>query len=111
MASKADFFHKLRNRNNFRPNGFVPFSFGNAGRNILDGPSQQFINMAMLKNFRFRERRNFQLRYELFNILNHPNFQLPDRVFNALGGGYITAATDRGRGGPRVMQVALKFEF
>ena len=92
-------------------NGFQPFTFGNSGRNILDGPSQQFINMAMLKNFRLKERRNFQLRYELFNIFNHPNFQLPEKQFNSLGGGFITAVVDRGRGGPRVMQVALKYEF
>ncbi len=92
-------------------NGFKPFTFGNSGRNILDGPSQQFINLAMLKNFRFAERRNFQLRYELFNILNRPNFQLPEKQFNSLGGGIITGVVDRGRGGPRVMQVALKFEF
>jgi len=93
------------------PNGFLPFAFGNSGRNILDGPGQQFINLALLKNFRLRERRNFQLRYELFNILNHPNFQLPERQFNLLGGGIITNVVDRGRGGPRVMQVAVKFEF
>ncbi len=93
------------------PNGFLPFTFGNSGRNILDGPSQQFINMAMLKNFRMKERKNFQLRYELFNIFNHPNFQLPEKQFNALGGGFITSVVDRGRGGPRVMQVALKYEF
>ena len=93
------------------PNGFRPFTFGNSGRNILDGPSQQFINLALLKNFRMRERRNFQFRYELFNILNRPNFQLPEKQFNSLGGGAITAVVDRGRGGPRVMQVALKFEF
>jgi len=66
------------------PNGFLPFTFGNSGRNILDGPSQQFINMAMLKNFRMKERKNFQLRYELFNIFNHPNFQLPEKQFNSM---------------------------
>ncbi len=93
------------------PNGFKPFTFGNSGRNILDGPSQKFVNLAMLKNFRFGDRRNFQLRYELFNALNRPNFQLPEKQFNSLGGGLITAVVDRGRGGPRVMQVALKFEF
>jgi hypothetical protein len=91
--------------------GFTPFRFGNSGRNILDGPGQHFTNVALLKNFRMRERRNIQARYELFNILNHPNFQLPEKLFNSLGGGAITAVVDRGRGGPRVMQVALKFEF
>jgi len=93
------------------PNGFLPFNFGNSGRNILDGPKSHFINVALLKNFRIAEKRSFQFRYELFNILNHANFQLPERQFNALGGGLITGVTDRGRGGPRVMQAALKFEF
>jgi hypothetical protein len=93
------------------PNGFLPFTFGNSGRNILDGPKSHFINLAMMKNFRIAERKTFQFRYELFNILNHANLQLPDRQFNALGGGLITGVTDRGRGGPRVMQVALKFDY
>jgi len=91
--------------------GFTPFAFGNAGRNIVDGPTQRYVNVALLKNFRMKERRNFQFRYELFNIMNTPNLNLPDRVFNALGGGYVTAVVDRGRGGPRVMQAAVKFEY
>ena len=77
----------------------------------MDGPKSHFINVALLKHFRMAERRSFQFRYELFNILNHANFQLPERQFHALGGGLITGVTDRGRGGPRVMQAALKFEF
>jgi len=93
------------------PHGFLPFQFGNSGRNILDGPSMAFINMAMLKNFRFEKSRNFQLRYEVFNILNKANFDLPNRSFNSVKGGLMTSVVDRGRGGPRVMQVALKFEF
>jgi len=93
------------------PAGFSPFAFGNAGRNILDGPVHHYINLAILKSFRFREGKNIQARYELFNVLNHANFQLPDRLFNSLGGGLITGVVDRGRGGPRVMQVALKYEF
>ncbi len=92
-------------------NGFEPFAFGNSGRNILDGPRSHFANIALMKNFRVAEGRTFQFRYELFNILNHANFRLPERQFNALGGGLITGVTDRGRGGPRVMQAALKFEF
>jgi len=93
------------------PNGFIPFTFGNAGRNILSGPGLAYTNLALMKNFRHAERRNFQFRYELFNILNHPNYLLPNRAFNSVSGGIITAEVDRGRGGPRVMQVALKYEF
>ncbi len=93
------------------PNGFLPFTFGNAGRNILDGPGQAYANLALLKNFRMRERRNLQFRYEVFNVFNHANFMLPNRSFNALSGGLITRVNDGGRGGPRVMQWALKYEF
>ena len=35
------------------PNGFLPFQFGNSGRNILDGPGHAYLNLAMMKNFRF----------------------------------------------------------
>jgi hypothetical protein len=100
-----------RNSCEVSPNGFLPFTFGNSGRNVLDGPKSHFINLALMKNFRLAEKKTFQFRYELFNVLNHANFRLPDRQFNALGGGLITDVTDRGRGGPRVMQVALKIEY
>lgn len=92
-------------------NGFTPFAFGNSGRNILDGPVHSFVNLALMKNFSVAERKRVQFRYEVFNILNRANFQLPNKQFNSLGGGLITGVTDRGRGGPRVMQAALKFEF
>src|SRR5581483_2395096 len=92
--------------------GFKPFVYGNAGRNILDGPGLQYFNLAMMKNFRFKERKNFQLRLESFNAFNHPNFQLPNNQFNASGAGLITAAiVDGGAGAARVFQAALKFEF
>ncbi|PYV14118.1 MAG: hypothetical protein DMG07_12710, partial [Acidobacteria bacterium] len=93
------------------PHGFQPFQFGNAGRNILDGPGTAYANLALMKNFRIKERRNFQLRYEVFNVTNHPNFLLPNRQFNTVTGGLINNVNERGRGGPRVMQLALKLEF
>jgi hypothetical protein len=93
------------------PNGFLPFQFGNSGRNILDGPGLAYMNMSLMKNFRFHDRKNFQFRFESFNIMNHPNFQLPNIQFNSTGGGLIVAATGTGRGGARVFQSSLKFEF
>ncbi len=93
------------------PNGFLPFTFGNAGRNILDGPGLASLNLRLMKNFRMRERRNVQLNLESFNVMNRPNFYLPNRQFNAVTGGLITRVQDTGRGGPRVMQASLKYEF
>ena len=92
------------------PNGFLPFQFGNSGRGILEGPGTAFANLSVMKNFR-RERRNAQLRLECFNILNHANFNLPNRSFNSINGGLITGVNGSGRGGPRLFQASIKFEF
>jgi hypothetical protein len=86
--------------------GFTPFGFGNSGRNILDGPDLWTINLGSMKNFRLRERHAFQFRYELFNIVNHPNLNLPNKYFNTVSGGRITAARS-----PRQMQFALRYTF
>ncbi len=91
--------------------GFQPFQFGNSGRNILDGPGLINLNLALMKNFRIKEQRNLQFRFDVFNVLNRANFLLPDNFFNALTGGTITGVHQGGRGGPRVMQVALKYDF
>jgi hypothetical protein len=70
-----------------------------------------FLNLALMKNFQMKERRNLQFRCEMFNTMNRPNFLLPNRQFNTVTGALLNSVTDRGRGGPRVMQMALKFEF
>jgi hypothetical protein len=91
--------------------GFVPFAPGNSGRNILDGPGLFFTNATLFKNFRMAERRSIQARWEVFNIFNHANFQLPNRNFNESDAGIISNVQGQGRGGPRTMQFALKFIF
>ncbi len=91
--------------------GFRPFLYGNSGRNILDGPGRAYVNLAMMKNFRFHEQRNFQFRFESFNALNRPNFKLPNNAFNQPTAGLITDVVETGRGGSRVFQASLKFEF
>ncbi len=93
--------------------GFLPFAPGNSGRNILDGPGKQNIDLSMLKNWLLSEsgRKRIQLRWEVFNIFNHANFQLPNRNFNDTAAGYISATQASGSGGPRIMQFALRYEF
>lgn len=46
---------------------------GNAGRNILRGPSVTNVDFALLKNFRWGERRNVQVRAEAYNLFNKRN--------------------------------------
>src|SRR5262249_55913855 len=91
--------------------GFQPFVYGNSGRNILDGPRLSYLNLAMMKNFRLQEHKNVQFRFESFNAFNHSNFKLPNNAFNQATSGLITDVVDTGRGGSRVFQASLKFEF
>ncbi|HEU5240324.1 MAG TPA: TonB-dependent receptor [Pyrinomonadaceae bacterium] len=55
-----------------------PFGFrGSAGRNIIDGPNYRTVDFSVVKNFRIDEKRSFQFRAEVFNLLNRANFDLP----------------------------------
>ena len=55
----------------------APFTFGNAGKNILTGPGLVNFDVSLYKNFKFAERMNLQFRSEFFNIFNHANFANP----------------------------------
>jgi hypothetical protein len=91
--------------------GFLPFAPGNSGRNILDGPGTFYINTTFFKNFHVKERQSIQARWEVFNVLNHPNFELPNRNFNETAAGIISNVQGVGAGGPRTMQFAVKYIF
>ncbi|HKU76582.1 MAG TPA: TonB-dependent receptor [Pyrinomonadaceae bacterium] len=84
----------------------APGTFGNAGRNILDGPGFQNFNVALVKNTAFSERVNLQFRAEAFNFFNHPNFNLPDNFLGSPTFGRITSSRD-----PRHLQFGLKLLF
>lgn len=53
--------------------GFAP-----ASRNIFVGPFQSRVDMAIFKNFRFKERYTLKFDAQAFNILNHPSFDTPN---------------------------------
>jgi Carboxypeptidase regulatory-like domain/TonB dependent receptor len=83
-----------------------PGTFGNAGRNILEGPGFQSVNASLVKNTHLSERVNLQFRAEAFNLFNHPNFNLPDNFLGSPTFGRITSARD-----PRHIQFGLKLLF
>ena len=80
--------------------------FGTAGRNIATGPGYMDWDFGVLKNIKLAESMSLQFRAELFNILNHPNFRLPDSDISSPTFNQILAARD-----PRQVQFALKFVF
>jgi hypothetical protein len=81
--------------------------FGNAGRNILRGPRQRNIDLALAKDIPVRERLHAQFRGELFNALNLANFANPSGAITSSGFGVIKSIT----GNPRIVQFALKVMF
>jgi hypothetical protein len=80
--------------------------FGNAGRNIVQGPGLQQWDFSMLKNFRFTESKALQFRAELFNIFNHANFGIPVNDMNSQNVGKVQTSSSG-----RLVQFALKFLF
>jgi hypothetical protein len=81
-------------------------SFGNAGRNILEGPGLQTVDFSIVKNTALTERFTMQFRAEFFNLLNHNNFDLPDNFVGSPTFGQIVSAEN-----PRRTQFGLKFLF
>lgn len=84
---------------------------GNTGRNSLIGPKLVNLDFAVVKNNYIRENFNVQFRAEMFNILNHANFESPDDNLSIFDG---TGALIPGAGvvdttyTPRQIQFALK---
>jgi hypothetical protein len=59
-------------------------TLGNLGRNNLVGPGYVETDLDVMKETRITERVSIQLRAELFNLFNHPNFNFPaTAVFSA----------------------------
>lgn len=80
--------------------------YGNAGRNTLIGPGLSNVDFSLLKNHRLRENQNVQFRAEFFNLFNHPNFLLPNRIVDSPQFGKIFAA-----GPSRQIQFGLRYAF
>ena len=106
--------------------------FGSLGRNSLRGPHFRQFDFSLFKRTQLTERLNMELRFEGYNILNHPNFAnpyLPNFIADAAQQGinpngtsagalHLTATGDvgigypfLGSGGPRSLQLAAKFTF
>jgi hypothetical protein len=102
-------------------------TFGDAGRNIIEGPGYKTWDTAVMKQFPISDQKKFEFRAEFFNVLNHVNYlfgqfgaisaeptplELNPFAINTLanpqasGFGYPLAARP-----PRQIQFALKFYF
>jgi hypothetical protein len=94
----------------------VPFTFGNAGRNIVRGPGFQNWDFSIFKTIPVRETMRFEFRTEFFNIWNHVNpliepLGLISEEPTPLEFGTPEYGFPKGARDPRFIQFGLKFYF
>ncbi len=88
--------------------------YGNLGRNTLAGPGLVMVSGAVHKNVWRTERHQVRLRVEVFDVLNHPNFQIPSdldlfaaNLQRLPGAGRITQTSTSSR----QLQCAVRWAF
>jgi hypothetical protein len=88
-------------------------TFGSLGRNAIEGPGFSNLDFALVKNTRFRERINFQIRADAFDALNHANFNNPGLTVGSSTFGLISATRfpPGDSGSSRQIQIAAKLVF
>jgi hypothetical protein len=106
--------------------------FGSLGRNALVGPHYRNFDFSLVKNNNLGERVKLQIRMDIFNLFNHPNFANPlwpnfgvdflangnDATGRGVGFLPITTTPDVGTGNPflggggsRNIQLAFRVSF
>jgi hypothetical protein len=82
---------------------------GTAARRFFYGPGMVNFDMALHKRVALGERRQVELRAEAFNVFNHAQFfgaaAVNGNIHSASFGQVVSAMA------PRVVQLALKFQF
>jgi len=68
------------NRNAFIAPPATSGFYGNVGRDTYIGPGLTTWDFSVLKDTKIRERLNLQFRAEIFNLLNHTNFNTPNLI-------------------------------
>jgi hypothetical protein len=89
--------------------------FGNTSRNEFRGPGQTYVNASAFRSFHVYRETAFQVRFEAFNVFNHPILTLGSSSGNTTVGsgsfGYITSFGTTSPGAPRVLQFSGRFNF
>jgi hypothetical protein len=100
---------------------------GSLGRNALRGFGLSQVDAVVRRKFSLTQRVNLQLRAEIFNLFNHPNFANPSPDFGISALGFISNETlgqSLGNGGAlggltpvyqiggaRTIQLGIKLQF
>lgn len=101
--------------------------FSSSGRNTFRGPFQTRFDAGLSKKIRINERISMDLRWDVFNVFNHPDFDVPSvsvglysvtRVGNAIKSITVRdpqtttlGLIQQTLGSPRFMQLSAHFRF
>lgn len=96
----------------------TPFTFGDAGRNIVRGPGLQDWDFSIFKIFPITEQKHLEFRAEFFNVFNHLNPLLgltgeisQEPVALEFGPNLPQFGFPQSARDPRFIQLAMKFYF
>ncbi len=89
--------------------------FGNMGRNSIIGPRFDNVDFSLIKKTRITERFSNELRFEAFDLFNHPNFGQPGRLAQVGSTTFGVISNTRfatgDSGSSRQLQFAMKLIF
>jgi len=86
------------------------YTFGNAGRDIIEGPGLVTLDLSLVRSFSIKEKARLQFRAESFDSLNHPIFNTPGTTADTTSFGTIASTISFGTPG-RQNQFALRLVF
>jgi trimeric autotransporter adhesin len=89
-----------------QPGCIGPTVYGDAGRDIVEGPAQFTFNSAINKTITIRETRSLELRLSATNIFNTPYFSTINTAVNSLTFGEVTGVSNMRR-----ITMIVRFRF
>ncbi len=84
----------------------APFTFGSAPRNSVFAPGLAVVDLSLQKDWPIGRDGRLEFRWEIFNLLNRANFDVPNRIFGTPNFGRIFSALNA-----REMQFGVRYRF
>lgn len=84
----------------------APREYGNSPIGVMEGPGTHILDLGLMKNFYFGDRKYIQVRAEAFNALNKVNWGNPGTTLGTANFGRILTS-----GAARTMQFGVKVVF
>lgn len=84
----------------------APGQFGDAGRNIIEGPGTIEFDMAFSKTIQFKEMQSLELRISATNVFNHANFSGIDTTLGSPTFGQVISVSSM-----RKTQLIARYRF